>query len=233
MSSETIAQYIETVVMMGAGLWIWAIGFRLIGKKPGESIKYDAWHDRYGRFFRYGGPIVMLSGMVTLLAWQLSPPPPGTYSSTAAHWQEVLSPDGKCRVRLPGTPVRRDTEMPEGAGRIDSFHLTRFDHKVSYILSHSNLPDEAAQSDPSLVLDVVRDQVVSDGKSGRLVQESPLSFGEIAGRELVLEYPSGYRVMLKCLVMRGRIYRLVVTAPSSEFDSSEVQRVLDSLSVVQ
>jgi hypothetical protein len=43
------------------------MGHRLIGKKPGESQQYDAYMERHGRMFKFGGLAVMAISLFLML----------------------------------------------------------------------------------------------------------------------------------------------------------------------
>lgn len=42
-------------------------GYRVIGKKPGESRKHDEWHARHGAWFRIGGVGLMLFAVTRMI----------------------------------------------------------------------------------------------------------------------------------------------------------------------
>lgn len=56
--------------MFFGGLYGTLIGFRYVGKRPGESDAYDRMHATFGRRLRIFGPFVMLFG-ITLAASSL------------------------------------------------------------------------------------------------------------------------------------------------------------------
>lgn len=54
--------------MVVAGLWSALLGFRVLGKAPGESRDWDRWHDRFGKFMKIGGSLLIVIGLA-LVGW--------------------------------------------------------------------------------------------------------------------------------------------------------------------
>lgn len=67
MRAEAIATIIESTIPIAGGLYGTLLGFRVVGKKPFESLEYDRWHERFGPMFRVLGPLVILFGVFQLV----------------------------------------------------------------------------------------------------------------------------------------------------------------------
>jgi hypothetical protein len=50
---------INAAIPFFVGIYCLLVGFRVVGKKPGEDPKFDAWFARFGIFFKIAGPILM------------------------------------------------------------------------------------------------------------------------------------------------------------------------------
>lgn len=70
MEADRMAGVINYLIMAGVGVWTTLKGFRAYGPPPGESPDEDRFHDRYGRSFKIGGPILIVGGLaMALMKW--------------------------------------------------------------------------------------------------------------------------------------------------------------------
>jgi hypothetical protein len=58
-----VAGAVNAAIPFFGGAYVTLLGFRVIGKRPGESAKYDVWHERYGRLFKLGGLALIAFGL--------------------------------------------------------------------------------------------------------------------------------------------------------------------------
>jgi hypothetical protein len=63
MTPNMIAALVDGAIPLLGGIYCTLLGFRVVGKPPGASEEYDAWHRRFGTFFRVGGPFLILFGL--------------------------------------------------------------------------------------------------------------------------------------------------------------------------
>jgi hypothetical protein len=71
MTSDVIAVLVDKGITVFAGLFFTLMGFRIVGKKPGESASYDEHMSKFGRLYRIVGPMLIIIGVV-LAVVQLS-----------------------------------------------------------------------------------------------------------------------------------------------------------------
>jgi hypothetical protein len=57
---EFMGALVNAAIPFAVGVYCLLVGFRVIGKKPGADPKFDAWHARFGIFFKVAGPILIL-----------------------------------------------------------------------------------------------------------------------------------------------------------------------------
>jgi hypothetical protein len=57
---------VNAAIPFCVGVFCLLVGFRVVGKKPGADPKYDAWHARFGTFFKVAGPVLMALGVLYL-----------------------------------------------------------------------------------------------------------------------------------------------------------------------
>jgi hypothetical protein len=60
MSSVLIGKLVVRLTGVLLGIYFTLVGFRVVGKKPGESIKYDEWYRRFGKLLKIVGPFIIL-----------------------------------------------------------------------------------------------------------------------------------------------------------------------------
>jgi hypothetical protein len=58
---------LEGTIMFLAGAWTCLLAWRLVGKRPGESRRWDRWHSRFGKLLKVVGPILSVIGMAVLV----------------------------------------------------------------------------------------------------------------------------------------------------------------------
>jgi len=63
MQAETIGALVNGAIPILGGLYVTLLGFRVVGKKPGESLQYDEWHRKHGGKLKVLGPLVALFGL--------------------------------------------------------------------------------------------------------------------------------------------------------------------------
>jgi len=68
MNPQLIGTLVDGAIPIAAGVYGTLLGFRVVGRKLGESEKYDRWHARFGKMFKVGGPALILLSVVRLVA---------------------------------------------------------------------------------------------------------------------------------------------------------------------
>jgi hypothetical protein len=64
MHADTTTAIIKCVIPALAGLYLTVLAFRVVGKKPGQDPRWDAWHQQWGRVMKLVGPALFLVGVV-------------------------------------------------------------------------------------------------------------------------------------------------------------------------
>jgi hypothetical protein len=60
MTAQFIARLIDLSITCTSGIIVLLMGFRVIGPKPGINEKYDAFHSKWGKHFRWMGPLIIV-----------------------------------------------------------------------------------------------------------------------------------------------------------------------------
>lgn len=58
---------VNAAIPFFVGVFVLLVGFRVVGKKPGEDPKFDEWHARSGVFLKVAGPILIVLAIIFLL----------------------------------------------------------------------------------------------------------------------------------------------------------------------
>lgn len=59
---------VNVAIPFCVGVYCLLIGFRVIGKKPGEDPKFDAWHARFGIFLKVAGLVSIALAVIFLVS---------------------------------------------------------------------------------------------------------------------------------------------------------------------
>ncbi|MEA2592952.1 MAG: hypothetical protein QOD62_2783 [Actinomycetota bacterium] len=62
-ASRLVGGMVDAAIPLLGGIYATLLGFRKIGKRPGESINCDLWHQRWDKTFRFFGPILVMFGV--------------------------------------------------------------------------------------------------------------------------------------------------------------------------
>lgn len=82
MTSQLVGTLVDCAIPIFAGIYCTLLGYRVVGKKPGASDKYDVWYARYGKWLKVAGPVLIVITLVRLLS-ALAGVSPGSRASAA------------------------------------------------------------------------------------------------------------------------------------------------------
>ena len=68
-----VALYDGGIPLFG-GIYATLLAYGVIGKTPGESPRFDAWRERYGRSLKWLGPALILFGVVQIISAYMHAP---------------------------------------------------------------------------------------------------------------------------------------------------------------
>jgi hypothetical protein len=63
MRPEVVGSLVEGAIPFFGGIYATLLAYRVLGKKPGESPRYDEWHAKSARTLKVLGPLVALFGV--------------------------------------------------------------------------------------------------------------------------------------------------------------------------
>jgi hypothetical protein len=63
MRPEALAALVEGAIPVFGGVYAALLGFRVIGKKPGQDARYDERLGKYGGLLKIGGPLLAFYGV--------------------------------------------------------------------------------------------------------------------------------------------------------------------------
>jgi hypothetical protein len=62
-----IGALVNASIPFFAGIYALLVGFRVVGKKPGQDPKYDQWHQKFGMVLKVCGPVLILLSIFFLV----------------------------------------------------------------------------------------------------------------------------------------------------------------------
>jgi hypothetical protein len=63
-----MADLVEYGFLAAAGVYFTLAGYRVIGTTPGTNERVDAFHQKWGRLARIGGPVMIVCGLWLIAA---------------------------------------------------------------------------------------------------------------------------------------------------------------------
>jgi hypothetical protein len=227
MPSLTTGALVEAGLLFLGGLVITLYAFGMLGTKHGS----DRRGDRIRRWFRAGGPLLMIFAVLLLFA---PPPPP----PAPPQWRTVATSDGVCLVEMPGEPT--EPENPAALERLakgatQQWLLVEENGQVQYYLSHSDIEGEFAKLPPEKLLEAIAEnwfRAANSKEDAKRVSEQELSDKGWPGRELVIDH-EGNRLQNRWFVVNKRLYRAFVSTPADERHLQDAARFLASFRVLK
>ena len=151
----------------------------------------------------------------------------------ASEWPMFTSQEGGFGVRFPGTPTQETKN-------IQPFPAHLFEYKANeitpYVVVYSNVPAQPDPRGPDKIFADARQTLL--GKSGKPLQEIPITLNGNSGRELEWEpayndtnYGEGFAVA-HFFVTPKHFYMVMVTMPSSDRFSTNYWRFLNSFQLL-
>src|SRR5262249_50681648 len=138
MAPELVEGLAQGAIPLLAGLYLTLVAYRVVGKKPGVSVEYDALHARHGKLLKIFSPLLFMVGAYFCVSGVI-----GALSKrdARANWQRYATPDGTCSAEFPAPPKRES--QPVAGFRTEKLALSRQNGAVHYLLSFSEIPDGA------------------------------------------------------------------------------------------
>lgn len=229
MSAEVLAKPITAAIQSVIGFYLTLVGFRVLGKKLGESIKYDAWYARWGKWMRISGLFLVAFALSQAgMAFARS-----SISSKILHpanWQRYALSDNVCSAEFPDPP--KHTTKAESGIEADGLALLLEKLDISYTITCIALPADASPATDEERLNAIRDGIPASYTKAKIkvefVRERKFSEDRILGRELEFRAGETHTIRDKIFILNQRIYRIVVMTPNDRKDNEETSRFLNS-----
>ena len=148
------ARFFDEGLTIAIGIYFLLLGYRVIGKRPGLSPKYDAWHARSQGFLIFAALLMIGTGVIRLL-W-FSPVIPVKVAEPASlEWRTVTTSDGVLKVKMPGKPEfqTKDERGDLGPTKFVKQLVRIYGDTVIFSLLERHYLDEDVQFDRALFLD--------------------------------------------------------------------------------
>ncbi len=138
-------------------------------------------------------------------------------ASGQGDWKEFTWKEGKCSVRLPGTPTVKKDSLQLAQG------------ESVYVILYVDTPGMSKADDKLLkkIFDSARDELVKTLK-GKLVGDTPIKLGKAPGREVRIEAesPKSYRTRL--YQVGDRYYQLILMGSKEATASKDAEKFFGS-----
>jgi hypothetical protein len=142
-----------------------------------------------------------------------------------SEWQAFSPPGGLCSVQMPGKPRFQAQQMPTPVGPIDlKMHLVERKHEdITFALAFCDYPAGAIKGNVQAAFDGVQEGAARNVQ-GRVVNQRPIDLQGFAGREVEIQAPGKGTVVVRYVIVRNRLYQLMVAGRWVRPGQVDVQR---------
>jgi hypothetical protein len=228
MSPEAIANLFEMCLQAGIGLYLIALGFRWIGKKPGVSERYDQWQGRVGGYFKVAGPLLIVIAVV-LFAFK-----PTRAKTAAADWTLVKTEDGKASVLMPGKPEDSTQTVDGEFGKIN-VHVSKdvvISGKIIYVFNYADHPPDTFEKKSEKEFFRTSTLGTLASVEGKLIEEKESTRNGLKGNEVRLNSPSKHASFHAwTTIQKSRVYSLTLITHESVKEPEESEKFFDSFKI--
>jgi hypothetical protein len=149
-------------------------------------------------------------------------------------WQTFTSPEGDFSVDMPGNPVADNQESSTDQGSITVHLYTVRIGNSDYIVAYSDYPEGMiAATGVQAFLDDIRNNAINNTK-GKLLAEETIELNGNPGRSLRVESPDGTGIaQARMLLVGNRLYQVFVATEKVNAETADVQRFLNSFTLLK
>ncbi len=156
--------------------------------------------------------------------------PPPVVVPAGSDWNEFRSAEGHFAVLFPGDPDVAATQTDVSGHSQHRFVVDKGD--TAYMVSYDDYkPGTIKNAAPKTILDRAQDALLESMK-GTLRQHRLLNVAGNQGREVVFDTPNQTTGMVRIYPARDRLYQVWYLGPSGQESRPEVERFLDSFTLV-
>lgn len=173
-------------------------------------------------------------------------PVPGRQLKTVASSSgtEFSSYDGKFSISSPVTLKEMKQELHTAAGTMDAFVFSGVKGFVQYAVVYGDTPSQmhylqylpffSRSYDPQKMLDQMPAGIASR-LGGNVISATHIVLNNNPGREILIQAPKKFgedvRMKTRLLLVKNRIYEIMVAAPNEQLNSKEVNDFFDSFAL--
>jgi hypothetical protein len=155
--------------------------------------------------------------------------PPEVSIPVGSEWREFRSEEGRFAALFPGVP--ETTSIKPDKDGITRHRFVVDQGQAAYLVTYAEYPRQIVAGDPKPVLDSAQDAALESMK-GTLREHRVLSLAGNTGREIVFELPDHTTGVFRFFPVRDRLYQIIFVGPSGDAAKPEIERFLDSLTLV-
>jgi hypothetical protein len=173
-------------------------------------------------------------------------PVPGRQLKTTASSSgtEFSSYEGKFSISSPVTLKEVKQELHTADGKMDAFVFSGVKGFVQYAVVYGDTPSQmhylqylpffSRSYDPQKVLDQMPAEIASR-LGGNVISATNILLNHNPGREILIQAPKKFgedvRMKTRVLLVKNRIYEIMVAGPNERLNSKEVNDFFDSFAV--
>ena len=150
-----------------------------------------------------------------------------------ANWQIFTGPEGDFTVFLPGTPIQENQQVETDVGEVTVSLFQLPFGNFGYVVAYSDYPMDVIQSyGTQIILDGARNAAVTN-TGGTLLDEQEIEIEGYPGRQIKVQSPDGEGIAQARMYLVGtRLYQIYVASPSTEANSQDISKYLESFTLL-
>jgi hypothetical protein len=148
-------------------------------------------------------------------------------------WEQVVSREGRFRVRMPGQPRKEVRTVSSQAGPVTDTQFLLETKECSLGVRYADFDGPEQQA-------ITLEEIIRAGRNATLKQynalflrESDINFQGYPGKEVVAEMPKRGTAYLRWYAVNRRIYALVYMNNRPTSSTTEVNRFFDSFQIIE
>jgi hypothetical protein len=147
---------------------------------------------------------------------------------------EITYRDGKCRVLIPVDHPRWERQWvntSQGRLLLNRVVAETNGGRAVYLIGWHDLPKSTRSTAPHLLLDRMRDGLLSS-LEGTLLSEGPCRSERLTGLECRIRNAKGVLVRARFFAVKERMYQVMVVGTAADMDSTDTQLFFTSFRLV-
>jgi hypothetical protein len=160
------------------------------------------------------------------------PSQPTAAAPTTGEWKEFTSKEGGFTASFPSAPSELKQSLKTPAGNVEVNVVgVEFPDQQGFLVTYHNLPDALSQQPEAadLILETIPQQVKANASGATITGEiKKITQDGHPGREFNMQRGSNGFLVVRALLVKNRVYQVIVAGSKEMVSSKDAQRFLDS-----